>query len=162
MTADIHEEPRRCCTCRVTKAASEFYFSNRSLGERQKYCKECKSAYNRAWYSKNRAKQIADVQRTNRRRRAEGRALLIELKSQPCTDCGGTFPPKAMDFDHVSGTKEAAISALVAQGAVMKRLLAEIAKCELVCANCHRIRTWRRRTARKGVPPARIELARRL
>lgn len=154
MTAEPHEEPRRCCTCRVTKAASEFYFSNRARGERQKYCKECKTAYNRAWYRKNRDKQMADVQRTNRRRRAEGRALVRRMKDRPCMDCGGRFPPAAMDFDHVRGEKVAAVSALVAQAAVLKRLRDEIAKCDIVCANCHRIRTAKRLAA--------IERARRL
>lgn len=57
-------------------------------------------------------------------------------------DCGGTFPPECMDFDHVRGVKEFAVSK--SRFNTMKRVLAEIAKCDLVCANCHRIRTSKR------------------
>jgi hypothetical protein len=46
-----------------------------------------------------------------------------------------------MDFDHVRGEKVANVSVLVAGGASRRRVLAEIAKCEVVCANCHRERT---------------------
>ena len=48
-----------------------------------------------------------------------------------------------MDFDHVRG-KTAGISRLLQANVSMTRLLAEIAKCDLVCSNCHRIRTWNR------------------
>jgi len=59
-------------------------------------------------------------------------------KAEPCTDCGNTFSPEAMDFDHVRGVKLAGISDMWSWG--RDRVLAELAKCELVCANCHRVR----------------------
>lgn len=68
---------------------------------------------------------------------------LNALKSGPCTDCGGSFPPECMDFDHVRGEKIAGVSQLLTRSRL--RAVAEIAKCELVCANCHRIRTKARR-----------------
>ena len=66
------------------------------------------------------------------------------LKSAPCIDCGGTFPPECMDFDHVRGRKYLTIGQLMHRS--MKLLLKELKKCELVCANCHRTRTKKRRT----------------
>jgi len=50
-----------------------------------------------------------------------------------------------MDLDHVRGTKEFKVSEAVqrAYGLTLKRVQAEIAKCDVVCANCHRIRTER-------------------
>jgi len=70
---------------------------------------------------------------------------LAPLKAGPCHDCGRRFPPPAMDFDHVSGIKVAGIAQMAFWG--REKTLAEIAKCELVCANCHRERTvfrlWR-------------------
>lgn len=78
----------------------------------------------------------------------EQRLWLDALKAAPCVDCGGTFPPECMDFDHIDPSTK---SFCVAKGPVSygrERVLAEIAKCELVCANCHRVRTWKhRRTA---------------
>jgi hypothetical protein len=71
------------------------------------------------------------------------RAWLVELKAVPCADCGGTFPPEAMDFDHLGG-KRGDISRM-AHSVGMAALRAEVEKCEVVCAICHRIRTAARR-----------------
>jgi hypothetical protein len=69
------------------------------------------------------------------------RVIAVEAKNRPCADCGRSYPPYVMDFDHVRGEKVANVSVLVAGGASRRRVLAEIAKCEVVCANCHRERT---------------------
>jgi hypothetical protein len=63
-------------------------------------------------------------------------------EGRPCFDCGVAYPNYVMDFDHVRGTKDRDVSACTTL-AMLKR---EIAKCDLVCANCHRERTFRRRT----------------
>lgn len=75
-------------------------------------------------------------------RRTARVALLAKCRDKPCADCGNRFPTCAMDFDHVRGEKSFTVSSQ--PGATMKRLLAEIAKCDVVCAVCHRIRTWNR------------------
>lgn len=68
-----------------------------------------------------------------------------ELKSGPCADCGNKFPFPCMDFDHRDGTtKTRNVAILVGDGYSKTRILEEIAKCDLVCANCHRIRTQNR------------------
>jgi hypothetical protein len=72
------------------------------------------------------------------------RAYVDEMKSKPCTDCGGCFPPVCMHFDHL-GDKEFEISWACARTFSLERIKLEIEKCELVCANCHAIRTERRR-----------------
>jgi len=69
----------------------------------------------------------------------EFRKRLDVLKSQPCMDCGQSYPPVAMDFDHVRGVKVSDVG-LMSQRA-WSTVLVEIEKCDLVCANCHRIRT---------------------
>ena len=75
--------------------------------------------------------------------RAHGR-LLDRLKDVPCADCRGQFRSCAMDFDHRDPTtKRSAVARLVSQS--VDRILAEVAKCDIVCANCHRARTFRRR-----------------
>lgn len=72
---------------------------------------------------------------------AAKRAVVEERKTAPCADCGGKFPSVCMDFDHVRGEKKAGVSQMVAQSWSMEVLLEELAKCDLVCSNCHRIRT---------------------
>lgn len=69
-------------------------------------------------------------------------ALYIkELKeSTPCADCKQSYPSCVMDFDHVRGRKKIAIGTAVRKWD-LNQIKSEILKCEIVCSNCHRIRT---------------------
>jgi hypothetical protein len=70
-----------------------------------------------------------------------------KLKSGPCVDCGQKFPPECMEFDHVRGRKLFGIGAgMTSRG--QAQLLKEIAKCDLVCANCHNIRSYNRKVGK--------------
>ena len=60
-------------------------------------------------------------------------------------DCGFTYPPYVMDFDHIDGEKAFNIGMAVCRRG-SAALLAEAAKCEIVCSNCHRARTWHRQS----------------
>lgn len=62
-----------------------------------------------------------------------------------CTDCGWAGWPRGLDWDHVRGQKIAGVAGLIANGRPWVEVLAEMAKCEVVCANCHRLRTLKRR-----------------
>jgi hypothetical protein len=94
--------------------------------------------YNVAYYARNRE---AEIERVTRRQQAT-LAWLRELRRVPCLDCGGIFPPHVMDFDHRDPTTKlfsvAADKVLLKNRAVLE---AEVAKCDVICANCHRIRT---------------------
>lgn len=59
-------------------------------------------------------------------------------------DCGQRFPPYVMDFDHRDPGKKVGNVASMAVGSSVERLMEEIEKCDIVCANCHRIRTFTR------------------
>lgn len=67
--------------------------------------------------------------------------IINELKNVPCKDCGGTFPPEAMDFDH-RRPSEKRFSVGTGYSYSIKSLMAEIAKCDIVCSNCHRTRSF--------------------
>jgi hypothetical protein len=68
-----------------------------------------------------------------------------ELKeSMPCTDCGGSFHHAAMTWDHLPG-REKINDVSNLRRFSRQAVLAEIAKCELVCANCHAVRSYERR-----------------
>ena len=78
----------------------------------------------------------------NRDRRAAARKYVQDIKrNQPCFDCKQKYPHFVLDFDHVRGAKHQSVSTLVHCGAAIKRIANEIAKCDLVCSNCHRVRT---------------------
>jgi hypothetical protein len=77
----------------------------------------------------------------------ELRALLFSLKDQKlCTDCGIAYPHYVMQFDHLRD-KLFDVSTAVTRKLSVAKLLAEVAKCELVCANCHATRTYLRRNS---------------
>lgn len=67
-------------------------------------------------------------------------------KAVPCADCAGTFHPCQMDFDHRPGEDK---KFTVSSGSFRSRasVIAEIAKCDIVCSNCHRLRTFNRTRA---------------
>ncbi len=70
------------------------------------------------------------------------RDFVRKLKeSKPCTDCGVKYPWYVMDFDHLRD-KRYAVSTM--SDGTVERAMREIEKCELVCANCHRKRTFSR------------------
>lgn len=80
------------------------------------------------------------------RRRQRILAYTRMLKDKPCMDCRGIFPPVVMQFDHRDPSQKTirnghSMSALKSIGKVAK----EAAKCDIVCANCHMIRTEKRR-----------------
>ncbi len=74
------------------------------------------------------------------------RDYLRKLKSKRCTDCRRCYHFAAMEYDHVRGRKVKEISQMLSWS--FKAIDKELAKCELVCSNCHRVRTWRRITGR--------------
>jgi hypothetical protein len=90
--------------------------------------------------------QRARLRRARRRRYQRQkellRAIVREAKAGPCADCGLSWPYYVMHFDHVRGDKLFNIGKIssIAHGVSERRLRAEIAKCDLVCSNCHLIR----------------------
>lgn len=76
--------------------------------------------------------------------RLEKARILRDAKDRPCADCDVRYPFYVMDFDHVRGEKLFAMASCKLCH-VGQTLLDEIAKCDVVCANCHRKRTYERK-----------------
>lgn len=102
--------------------------------------------------SRRRRERVPGQMREQKHRyMATNREIIREAKSVPCTDCGAAYPYYVMQFDHLdAATKEFNIG-VIGPTASRSRLLAEIAKCDVVCANCHAERTHSRRRAREAV-----------
>ncbi len=95
---------------------------------------------NRKWYARKRSIDIRRGQLIH----YYLRTLFMDLlKDEPCMDCRKRFPPECMDWDHVRGKKLLKLGESVRYQRV--KLEKELAKCDLVCANCHRTRTRKRR-----------------
>lgn len=141
---------RTCPTCKIEKPLTEYHkATTKTLGV-QSNCKMCQAAKHKKYYEdpKNdrKAKVVAQKKLGTERRRA----FILQYKSNPCMDCGGKFEPCAMDFDHVRGKKYKALSCLVLAQASEEMILEELKKCELVCSNCHRVRTRDRSLLKKN------------
>lgn len=112
---------------------------NNPLKNKQvKYCSvKCEKL---SWKIRNKDKQNSYARKSIAATRISNRAYTSKLKAEtPCSDCGISYPPYVMDFDHIGDDKVMAVSKIVQYS--RERLIAEIAKCEVVCSNCHRIRT---------------------
>ncbi len=108
----------------------------------------CDRCYMRE-YARKRRREGRNLPERERARIVSQRnyAIIRKLKAAPCTDCGRTFPNCAMEFDHVRGEKLFNLNN--AGTRTVESVMAEIAKCDLVCACCHHIRTCNRRTDRE-------------
>lgn len=110
--------------------------------------KERQRAYQRAYMKRRRSEgsvprhtMTPEYHRKWKARRTE--LLRIWKHAAGCAECGFRGHPAALEFDHVQGTKLNHVSKLSTHA--WETIMAEIAKCDVVCANCHRLRTLARR-----------------
>ena len=124
-------------TCKRYKPFEDFAVQKRSKDGRQPSCRSCQADY----FAKNREKIVPGIRARTARVRVERAIYVWEyLLEHPCVDCGEP-DPIVLEFDHVRGVKQGNISKMIGEGVSLKRLQAEIDKCEVRCANCHRRRT---------------------
>lgn len=138
---------KKICTCcgEERDEENDFRWEYKSRGIRMKRCKYCQSELSRFHYQNNKQAYKA-------RSSARKAQILIEnkprlyayLTSHPCIDCG-QVDIRLLEFDHVYGQKSGEISDLLRQGFSWATIETEIAKCEIRCANCHRIKTFEQR-----------------
>lgn len=130
---------RRCGRCGEAKAAEEFAWRRKARGQRDNYCRPCRAAYKKEHYALHRDRYIDAAMRRRRALAIERANSLVEFfATHPCVDCG-EGDPVVLEFDHL-GDKEFNIAKGLRDRS-WRALLDEIAKCDVVCANCHRRRT---------------------
>lgn len=132
---------KKCPLCGAVKAVFEFPSRSLSCPRPGAYCRPCQRSYNQEHYKRNAKKHHQRRQANQRRYKVRNRKLKDEfLIGQACVDCGEA-DPIVLEFDHVRGTKQDNISTLIGRAFSWKRILEEVAKCEVRCANCHRRKT---------------------
>jgi len=142
------EERRVCRICDQEGPMSDFLVS----GCKGRICAKCRYSRGMERQRQRRSTPAGRARYREYQRAASRRSyqrlkkFLDELRSKPCTDCGGTFPSVCMEFDHRDG-RGSGLTVTTAAGGSMATLLAEIERCDLVCANCHRIRTAAQRNS---------------
>ncbi|HEV8656101.1 MAG TPA: hypothetical protein VGR85_11380, partial [Candidatus Limnocylindria bacterium] len=130
-----------CYMCGLWKPESDFAFQDIKTGRRQSHCRGCQATYRRAHYLANRDAYIAlEVARIAGYRDANRALLLAYLLQHPCIDCG-VGNPVLLDFDHRDPSTKRSEVARLASCKPWPQVLAEIQKCDVRCANCHRRKT---------------------
>lgn len=136
---------KTCIGCRTAKALDDFHQNSAKSDGRRDICKACAKLYHREHYLKNRSTYITKNSERRIRWKLELRSRVAALKDVPCADCGNRFPTCVMDFDHLDADEKIdSLARMQGNGLPWRTVIAEIQKCEVVCANCHRLRTWRR------------------
>lgn len=127
---------KKCTKCYKDKdAEKDFAFYNKTTGVRRAMCKECVSELTNRHYTDNK-----ELYRVNQRTRRERNRQFIKeyLSDKCCVDCGNS-DWRVLEFDHVRGTKTNNVSKMVVDRVPIETIKEEIAKCDVRCANCHRI-----------------------
>ena len=129
---------KKCNHCGIYKDEEEFNWRYKYLGVRNKTCRECMVAFNRNYYKgEDGERHLQQVKERAKLARESARDFVYQyLLSHPCEECGER-DPRVLEFHHV-GAKDMAITRMVTGGFSIERIQAEIAKCTVLCANCHR------------------------
>jgi hypothetical protein len=140
---------RKCYQCGELKPMGDFAWRRKAKGQRDSFCRPCRSAYGKEHYAANRGRYIDQARIQKQRLALERTTYLIGFfETHPCIDCGET-DPVVLEFDHLRDKLFDIGQALPYRN--WQSVLDEIAKCDVVCANCHRRRTARRKGSLRAV-----------
>lgn len=120
------KKEKKCPKCGILHSKSGNY-----------YCARCHNEYEKAYYKTH----PRSINASHQKRKELLRKLIQEAKNKPCADCGQSYPYYVMDFDH-QRDKKFNLSVAVSKVMSFTKVQEEIDKCDVVCANCHRIRTF--------------------
>lgn len=136
---DIESKP--CTKCGQMKPLAQFSKSGLTAAGRprlQSACKTCCGAAAITDYHANKERYYEKA----RKRERDLDALINSYKARPCVDCGESYPPYVMDFDHRDPNEKVdKVSTMRRRRMAFATIITEIEKCDVVCANCHRERT---------------------
>jgi hypothetical protein len=133
---------KKCINCQ-----EEFPIENFppvSGGRPASRCRPCKQEYDRDYWQNNKNK-LNSKKKKNRDiiKLRNTKYVLKYLLENPCTDCG-EVNPLVLEFDHLDPKDKSCDVSSMLQGSSLKSIKEEISKCDVVCSNCHSIRTAKR------------------
>lgn len=132
-----------CNHCQQEKDEEEFNWRWKALGKRQSTCRECQKTQKNEWYVRNAETHKANIYQNKHSNVNEAREYVRKyLATHHCVDCGES-DILVLEFDHVRGEKRENVGILINRGYPLSTIIKEISKCEVVCANCHKRRTFR-------------------
>lgn len=135
-----------CTKCMEEKGLSDFFVKDRKAGRLHSQCKDCYKEHRKAFYAEHYEKyKLLYQKRAKIRRetlRTEFRENIIHyLKDKSCTICGES-DIRTLEFDHLNPSEKLFnISQSVRLGYGWPKIVAELKKCRILCANCHKKHT---------------------
>lgn len=140
-----------CNICNEPKDINDFSNNKAKKDGKNYYCMECGRKNNKKYYLKNKEKYKARSSYWRRQRKVKRLEFVLSyLKERGCIDCGEKNPV-VLEFDHVRGKKYRTICKMLSRSEPMDRLKKEIKKCDVRCANCHRIKTAKQLNWYEGI-----------
>lgn len=136
------QELKTCCSCKISKPREEFSVNKQKKDGLSYKCKSCQRDYSKSHHKLNKDKpeEIARRKKNKKIIIENNRKYVVEyLEKHPCVDCGEK-DIVVLDFDHVKGQKSFTISKAI-RFINLEKIKLEIEKCDVRCANCHRIKT---------------------
>ena len=131
---------KQCVSCLVWKEEDEFNWRYKSLGIRHPTCRDCHKVHRDKWYQEHREQELERVKVRKQNKRDEARIYVYKyLSTHSCIECGEN-DPRVLEFHHRHG-KDKEVSTLILGGYLISTIQAEIDKCDVLCANCHRKKT---------------------
>ncbi len=132
---------RTCARCHIAKRLDEFPLKNVLRGTYCSYCRPCRSEYGKEHYRRN----VSAYMRRSRARAAIDRPRNREFVAQylathPCIDCGES-DIVVLEFDHRDPASKSHDVGRLIHISTVAMVMREISKCDVRCANCHRLRT---------------------
>ncbi len=126
---------KQCCRCKEHKPLTDFNKKSANPDGLERYCKICHRAKNKKHYEANKAKYVEQSMRYRKQYVEWYKNLKLELKCERC----GEDHPATLDFHHTDPSeKDGSVSQMIISRVSKETILAEMAKCIVICSNCHR------------------------
>jgi 5-methylcytosine-specific restriction endonuclease McrA len=135
-----------CSICGVAKSEQEFFYRNKLAEKLHAQCKNCyvlkrRQIWRDHYYKYGSGYRERAVERSRRIKDALRGQMMQYLSDKGCVSCGNT-DIRVLEFDHIDPkTKSFSIARAIASTLSWENILKEIAKCQILCANCHKIKT---------------------
>ncbi len=138
----IHMRTKRCKKCNEDKLIESFAARSEAKDGFTYWCRLCTKKQHKE-YRKDPKYLLSENKRQAVQRIKNQRKVINYLFKHPCVDCGET-DPLVLEFDHVRGIKKENLGRLLQATPSWKKIMEEIDKCEVRCANCHKRKTFNR------------------
>lgn len=137
---------KTCIKCKIEYELDQFSFKSKTKGTRHSYCRLCQREYVKEHYNRNKNKYIARARKNSPDYRLMSQEFIFDyLSTHPCVRCGESNV-LVLDFHHRSN-KDRSVSQMCQHS--ITKITNEIKKCDVLCANCHRIETHKERNTYK-------------